>query len=111
MKSTKLFTTVALTGLMAIAGSATGAGSPHDAYNNAFFGDSGGRVSETVGKAAYGTPSGQSTAVDGHAAYNRALPGDSGMRPQTGTIGKAAFGSGSSTADGHAAYSKAFHSD
>lgn len=111
MKSTKLFATVAFTGLMAIAGSAAAAGSPHDAYNNAFFGDSGGRVSETVGKAAYGTPNGQSTAVDGHAAYNRAFFGDSGTRSQTEIIGKAAFGAGSSTADGHAAYSKAFRGD
>jgi len=111
MKSTKLFATVALTGLMAIAGGAAAAGSPHDAYNKAFFGDSGGLVSETVGKAAYGTPGARSTAVDGHAAYQRAFFGDSGMRPQTEVIGKAAFGSGSSTADGHGSYAKAFRGD
>ncbi|PKO86685.1 MAG: hypothetical protein CVU18_13750 [Betaproteobacteria bacterium HGW-Betaproteobacteria-12] len=110
MKSTKLFATVALTGLLAIAGGAT-ADSAHDAYNNAFFGDSGGRVSGTVGKAAYGTPAGQAMGVDGHAAYRQAFYGDSGMTPPTAIVGKAAFGSGSSTADAHAAYANAFHGD
>lgn len=110
MKTTKLFATIAFTSLMAIAGSASAEGSPHDIYNKAFFGDSGSRPSETVGKAAYGTPSGQASAVDGHEAYYRAFYGRSSTAPQTAPVGKAAFG-GAANIDGHSAYAKAFHGD
>ena len=110
MKSTKLIATVAFTGLMAITGGAFAGGSPHDAYNNAFFGDSGGRANENAVTPHYAISAGSSTAVDGHEAYNRAFHGSSGMKPQAAT-GKAAYGASSSNADGHAAYSKAFHGD
>lgn len=111
MKSTKLIATVAFTSLMAIAGGASAAGSPHDAYNNAFFGDSGGRANENAVTPHYATSAGSSSTVDGHEAYNRAFLGSSGVKPQTATTGKAAYGASSSTADGHAAYSSAFHGD
>lgn len=110
MKSTKLIATVAFTSLMAIAGGASAAGSPHDAYNNAFFGDSGGRANENAVTPHYATSAGSTTIVDGHEAYSRAFYGSSGVKPQAVT-GKAAFGASSSNADGHAAYSRAFHGD
>lgn len=109
MKSTKLIATVAFTGLMAIAGSASAADA-HDAYNNAFFGDSGGHPNENVVTPHYATSAGSTTIVDGHEAYNRAFYGSSGVKPLAVT-GKAAFGASSSNADGHAAYSRAFHGD
>jgi hypothetical protein len=111
MKSTKLIATVAFTGLMAIAGGASAVGNPHDAYNNAFFGDSGGRANENAVTPHYATSAGRTTAVDGHAAYNQAFHGGSGLKPQELATGKAAYGASSSGADGHAAYSSAFRGD
>lgn len=109
MKSSKLIATVAFTSLMAIAGSASAAGA-HDAYNNAFFGDSGGHPNENVATLRQVSSASSGSIVDGHEAYSRAFYGSSGVKPQAVT-GKAAFGTSSSNADGHAAYSKAFHGD
>lgn len=109
MKSTKLIATVAIASLMITAGSASAAGA-HDAYNNAFFGDSGGHPNGNVVTPHSATSAGRNSIADGHEAYSRAFYGSSGVKPQAVT-GKAAFGASSSNADGHAAYSRAFHGD
>jgi hypothetical protein len=111
MNSTKLIATAAFTGLLAIAGGASAAGSSHDAYHNAFFGDSGDRTNVQAAMPAKSMTAARSTTADGHGAYNQAFLGKSLGTPQVMTTGKAAYGIGSSSADGHAAYSDVFHGD
>lgn len=105
---------VAFTSLLALGGTAFAADSPHDAYYRAFGGDQGTPTGvqggDTMGKAAYGTPSGTSL-WDGHEAYNRAFFGASPQKPQTGAMGKAADSIGNATIDGNAAYHGVFRGD
>lgn len=108
MKTTKLFATIAFTGLLTIAG---GASAGNDAYSNAFFGDSGNRAPQHATTPQPAMSAGRNTAADGHESYNRAIAGISGQKPQVMTTGKAAYGTIQSTADGHAAYANAFHGD
>ena len=66
---------------------------------------------DTMGKAAYGTPS-DAMAWSGHDAYNRALLGKVASKPDADTtMGKAAYGGSSSSADGIAAYHTSFRGD
>jgi len=123
MKAKTLSTAIAFTGLLTVGGT-TFAADPHDAYHRAFPGDGGTwnsmqQQEETMGKAAYGTPTSSTPTWSGHDAYHRAFPGDGGMPngiSDTASMGKAAFGSSSSSdnssaIDGNAAYHRAFRGD
>jgi len=122
MKAKTLTAAIAFTGLLTVGGTAFAA-DPHDAYHRAFPGDGGTwnsmQQQETMGKAAYGTPTSSTPTWSGHDAYHRAFPGDGGTwnsMPDTASMGKAAFGTsspdeGSSLIDGNAAYRSAFRGD
>ncbi len=112
---TKIFTaTLALTGLLTLGGAVVAAEGPHDAYDRAL----GGKVvsqnkdksSETMGKAAYGTPTDKSI-WSGHEAYDRAFLGIEPRKQEEATMGKAAYGSSYSSFDAHAGYHNAFFGD
>jgi hypothetical protein len=105
---------IAFTGLLAFGGTAYAAGSPNDNYTRVFPGDSG-MVSgiqsgDTMGRAAFGTPSG-ATYSEGHQAYYWAFHGKSLQRPQAEPTGKAAYGTGDQSIDGNLAYHRAFRGD
>jgi len=116
MKAKTLTTAIAFTGLLTLSG-ATFAADPHDAYHWAFPGDGGTYYStlqlESMGKAAYGTPTSGTPTWSGHEAYYRSFHGDGGTsynNPDTASMGKAAYGS-SSSIDAHAVYRNAFRGD
>jgi hypothetical protein len=106
MNATKTLTAaIALTSLFAVAGSALADTDPHAAYKRVFYGTV--STSSDEGRAAIAAPT-RLSAADGHAAYNRIFYGVQVARvqPQSDTMGKAAFGSGSGSPsiDGQAAY-------
>jgi len=112
MKAKTLAAAAAFTSLLTLGGSAFAASDPHDAYNRAFLGATGSTQSDdTMGKAAYGTPSDTMAWSSGHDAYNRAFLGKVASKPEADTMGKAAYGGSSSSADGIAAYHGAFRGD
>jgi len=118
MKAKTLTTALAFSSLLTVGGT-TFAADANDAYHRAFPGDGGGVAynlpqDNTMGKAAFGTPSSQGTTWSGHDAYQRAFPGDGGpslSKPDTEIMGKAAYGTSSSSIDGLAAYRNAFRGD
>jgi len=106
MKTKNLCAVISFATLSAIAGSAV-AGA-HDGYYHAFYGQSD-TAREMVGKAAYGTPSGN--AWNGHEAYQRALGGgDASPATHVEIMGKAAYGT-TSGPDGNANYRRSFAGD
>lgn len=115
MKTKTISAAAAIASLLALGGTAIADSDPHGAYNRAFYGDGGSSTlwqTESMGKAAFGTPTG-----DPHAAYRQAFYGEgvaasSAMAP-TESMGKAAFGAGTDTAaiDAQLAYHSAFVGD
>lgn len=106
---------IALTSLLALGGTAYAAQNPNDNYHRAFPGDSGitsnMQGADTMGKAAFGTPSDTSSYSEGHAAYYRAFFGVNPKKPTTEAAGKAAYGTGDWAADGNLAYHRALRGD
>jgi len=112
---TKTFTAaVALTSFLTLGGAVVAAEGPHDAYDRALggkvFSQTSNNSGETMGKAAYGTPTDKSV-WSGHEAYDRAFLGIEPRKQEDVTMGKAAYGSSYSSFDGHAGYRKAFYGD
>jgi|GEM_PF-1743251 len=112
---TKTFTAaVALTSFLTLGGVVVAAEGPHDAYDRALggkvFSQTSNNSGETMGKAAYGTPTDKSV-WSGHEAYDRAFLGIEPRKQEDVTMGKAAYGSSYSSFDGHAGYRKAFYGD
>ena len=104
MKTKTLASVIAFASLTSIAGFAS-AGA-HDGYQRAFLGYET-QANTIVGKAAYGTPSGNPWS--GHEAYQMSLGGDNGaVSAKVETLGKAAFGE-STGPDGHAIYRAALN--
>lgn len=110
MKTKTISAAAAIASLLTLGGTAIADSDPHGAYNRAFYGDGGSSTqwqTESMGKAAFGTPTG-----DPHAAYRLAFYGEVAMAP-TESMGKAAFGTGtgSSGIDAQTAYHSAFVGD
>ncbi len=77
----------------------------HDGYQRAFLGYET-QTNTVVGKAAFGTPTGN--AWSGHEAYQRSLGSDNcSTQAKVDIMGKAAFGTDTGP-DGHAAYRASF---
>lgn len=107
---------IAFTSLLALGGTAYAAENPNDNYHRAFPGDSGimsyMQGGDTMGKAAFGTPSDTSSFSEGHAAYYRAFFGVTPSKaPASDSAGKAAYGKGNWAADGNLAYHRSFRGD
>jgi hypothetical protein len=104
MKTRKF--SIALAGVLAVAGSAFGAESGLDAYHRVFQGEA--SASNYEGSGQVPAPSSSSTTADAHAAYARVFPGE-GNASITEGVGKTTPGIWSNTtADAHAAYYRAF---
>ena len=105
MKTKTLSAIFTFATLTVIAGSAVAG--PHDGYYQAFYGMSD-KPTEMAGKAAYGTPSGNSWS--GHDAYQRTLGEGTASPALVETKGKAAYGT-TSGPDGNANYRSIFVSN
>ena len=118
MRAKTLSAAVALMGLVAFAGT-TFAVDDTDGGQLSDYGKISRQSDDTMGKAAYGTPTDPMAWSDswrGHDAYNRTFFGTSGVPLQldamgTDSIGKAAYGTRTAGVDGHVAYQNTFIGD
>ena len=119
MRAKTFSAAIAVTGLLAVSGTAFAAADAHEAYHRAFYGDAGVQApaeNGAMGKAAYGTAT--SAAFVGPSGGVRVLTtngiGAWDKSDTDSSMGKAAFGvaaGGTSSTEGQESYHRAFWGD